>query len=240
LDLLSILALDDPHGDGLGLSELARRMSLPANSVHNLLKTMVVCGYVGQRPDSKYIPGPCCRQIARMGELRSGRLKEAVLPVMHKLSDLLGEGLNFAVMVRGRRLVVADVDVSGPVRVDRRTAERHSIYRLATMRVLLACSADQEVAEAIANYGWPGVDWGGIDDSESLSRDLADVRRLGHVSLTPNVADVAAFACGVFDAGGQFVGALGCYAPMYRCGAGQQERIVAELKLAAQRIAPGL
>ena len=44
LDLLSILIFDDPGLKGVKLTDLAQRLKLPANTTHNLLKTMVVCG----------------------------------------------------------------------------------------------------------------------------------------------------------------------------------------------------
>ena len=49
LDLLSILIFDDPGLKGVKLTDLAQRLKLPANTTHNLLKTMMVCGYVCQK-----------------------------------------------------------------------------------------------------------------------------------------------------------------------------------------------
>mgnify|MGYP002552554999 CR=1 FL=1 len=64
LDLLSVLLFQDGEEKGFAVKELGERLGLPANSVHNLLKTMAVCGYAEKNADGRYTYGPVCRQIA--------------------------------------------------------------------------------------------------------------------------------------------------------------------------------
>ncbi|MDD5604259.1 MAG: helix-turn-helix domain-containing protein [Eubacteriales bacterium] len=61
--IIDILVFSDIENGGIGLFDMARQLGLKPNTLHNLLKTLVHCGYVEQRPDSKYVAGPKCKAI---------------------------------------------------------------------------------------------------------------------------------------------------------------------------------
>ena len=53
LDLLTLVAFEDPAGEGIPLNELASAMEFPPSSARNLLKTMISCGYVAQNSEGR-------------------------------------------------------------------------------------------------------------------------------------------------------------------------------------------
>src|SRR5690554_4561120 len=79
LEILDMLIFEDPACDGVSLSEIARRMAMPANSAHNLLKSMVVCNYVNQNERGHYIAGTMVEQIGSLNRLRSPRMMDVVV-----------------------------------------------------------------------------------------------------------------------------------------------------------------
>ena len=62
LDLLSVLLFDSPQG--ARLKTLAQKQGLSVKTAHNLLKTMVYCGYVEKDGFGHYTGGYLCRKIA--------------------------------------------------------------------------------------------------------------------------------------------------------------------------------
>ncbi len=64
-DLLERMA--DAGGE-VGLSELSASSGLPLPTIHRLMRTLVVCGYVRQQPNRRYALGP---RLIRLGESAS-------------------------------------------------------------------------------------------------------------------------------------------------------------------------
>ena len=51
--------------EGWTLKEIARHLDVAAPTAHNIVKTMVACGYLGRDEQAGYTLGPGCRDIAR-------------------------------------------------------------------------------------------------------------------------------------------------------------------------------
>ena len=86
LDLLDLLLFDHSWERGASLSELAATMQIPANTTHNLLKTMLACGYVSQIAAGRYAPGERCRQIGRLNLLKTAETTRVLLPALRELN----------------------------------------------------------------------------------------------------------------------------------------------------------
>ena len=76
LDLLDVLLFEDAEEQGFEVKGLAEKLHLPANSVHNLLKTMRICGYVEKNGSGRYTFGPVCRRIAYRNYQRGDDFRE--------------------------------------------------------------------------------------------------------------------------------------------------------------------
>ena len=99
MDLLSVLAFEDPARTGVGVRDLASRMGIPANSTHNLQKTLHHYGAVSQTADRKYVVGPVFGKISRVGLLVAEETREDVAPVMLALSARLQETVALTTLV---------------------------------------------------------------------------------------------------------------------------------------------
>ena len=123
LNLLSILVFEEPNGVGLSLSQLARRMGLPANSTRNLLKTMMICGFVAQNKQRMYVTGPRCRQIGNLNRITSPEALSVLRPALVALSERLEESVIFSILSGANRIILVDVDTEQAVTVNK------SVYR---------------------------------------------------------------------------------------------------------------
>lgn len=232
LDLLSILVFDDAELKGVKLTELAHRLGLPANTTHNLLKTMTVCGYASQNESGRYRPGPQCRRIGQINKIEGSEFKQKLADVLKRHTAQLNEAMVFAALHGGKRVVLARSEpASQVIRIDHQTVESANIYRLPTGRILTAFASPAEYQRIQDNYGAPGKSW------PSCEKEMERIRKEGRCLMLPDSSGINSFALPVTDKEGKLLGAIGCYAPPFRCGAAVQKKILGVLRLAADELA---
>ncbi|MCD4823787.1 MAG: helix-turn-helix domain-containing protein [Phycisphaerae bacterium] len=235
LSLLNILLFEDMERHGVSLSELAKRMSMPANTAHNLLKTMAACRYVAQLTDGRYIAGPLCGEIGKLNMLRSSEASELLATTLSDMNSKIDEAVVFAALIDGQRIVLEGLNANHVVRVDDVLLISHNnIYTTPTGRVLVAFASAEEQARILSRHGLPGALWDDIDSEQRLTASLDGIRSDGMCVLTSNQNEIVAFACPVCDTAGKLLGALGCFAPIFRCPESKQKNIVAEMLRVAE------
>lgn len=232
LDLLSILVFDDPELKGVKLTDLAQRLGLPANTTHNLLKTMSVCGYVAQNESGRYRPGAQCRRIGLVNKVEGSEFKQKLADVLRRYTTQINEAMVFAVLHGGKRVVLANSEpVSQVIRIDRQIVESGNIYRLPTGRILTAFASPADFLRIQNNYGTPNKSWVGCET------DMERIRKEKRCLMLPDASGVNSFALPVMNKDGKLLGAIGCYAPPFRCGPTVQKKILGVLRLAADEMA---
>ncbi|MBN1864369.1 MAG: hypothetical protein JW808_05675 [Victivallales bacterium] len=229
LDILSILLFEDIGRKGVELSKIAGKMRIPVNTAHNLLKTMAASGFVGQIENSRYIAGPKCEQIGRENSLTGKYSSESFRNCMRELSASVGEAVVFAILVCGRRVVAAQYSPDQMIKVDSDMIASKNIYTMPTGRVIVAYSSDRELSEIKSVYGNPEVHWDGVNDDRGFREQADIIRKTGICRIIPDQNNLASCACPVFDDDGNLSGALGCYAPLYRCPKSKQNVILKEM-----------
>lgn len=234
LALLDVLLFDDIGGQGRRVSELAQGQGFPVNTTHNLLKTMVACGYVGRGAGGRYVRGPKARQIGRQNRVLNTEAREDIERVMTDLANTLQEAVVMTTLINGRRLVISRIRSQHPIQVDARFEDH--VYSTPTGRVLLAFSEETERDAAVAHEGWPGEVWDGLSSREDVEAACRQIRQQGGVCLESGNGDIISFARPVFDGQGRFVGALGTYAPTFRTSKTRQKVMEKSLALAAKTI----
>ena len=236
LDLLTILALETPPGQGVGLFELAKRMGMLPNTTHSLLKTMVACGYVSQDADAKYLAGSRCRQIGRLTRLTPEHVNQYFVPLLQNTCDDIGESLVLVTLQQGARLILARVEPNQSIRVATAVLQGDAMFTTPTGRVLVAYADEDALRLIIEKEGWPGERWENIADASELEKQRIRICTLGGEILMPNT-ELAAMACPVLDGKQRLLGALGCCAPAFRCPPQRRRDLLEKLKKCAQSLA---
>jgi IclR family acetate operon transcriptional repressor len=240
LALLDCLLLADVQGEQVSLSELARATGNPANTVHNLLKTMVACGYVARSSHGRYAPGPRMRQIGRLNRLAEPARMDGVLAEMGAFSRTEGETCVLATLVAGERVVVASVDGAHAVRVSHATVEHTPFFAKATGRILAAFAEPGELDRILERHGFPGAAWDGLSDRDALSAALGELRSEGACIVRETDMGVVAAACPVLDREGSARGAAGAFAPEFRCPPDRAEALLHAVRQLAAKLAEHL
>jgi len=237
LDVLDLLVEADLAGRPAPLADLAERLAMPVNSVHNLLKTMVACGYAEQRGRGLYVPGSKCRQLGQVNRLAGPGASEAVTAALQRFADAQGEACLLTVLVNGDRAVVRYVDCDQAVRVSRTTVEEIPFFEKPTGRMLAAIADEAELQQILRRHGLPGARWNRIGSEAALRRELAALRKKGYCRTGPPGSPLVALACPVASPGQRAWGVAGTFAPSYRCTVSREKSLLKALKKLATELA---
>jgi IclR family pca regulon transcriptional regulator len=231
LALLDRLALGDLARRGVALSELAQEFGLPLNTAHNLLKSLVACGYVAMSGRGVYLAGPKCAQLSRVAQCAETDFQGRVLTELQRFVDAEGEACLCVILVEGERVKVGAVDSTRAVRVAHATVENEPFFARPSGRLLAAMADEAELQQILARQGMPGADWDGITADAALRQALAAVRAQGWCLI--NGPELIGLSCPILNADGRTWGALGTFAPAYRCAEERQHQLLAGLQRAA-------
>ena len=234
LGILELLA----HGGraGVGVRELAAQTLLQPTTIHNLLKTLRICGYARRLERGRYAAGWKLRSLARptMIDLDA---EGPVLALLEALAQQTGESVVLTTLTAGRRQVLARVEGQREVKVglgDRSGGGVEPFWPRVTGRVLAAWCDGAELDAILAVEGLPGPQWQEASDREQLERLLRQVRGSGFAETVTE--EVAALACPIL-ADDLLYGAIGLYLPTYRFNPERREALIKSMHTCVESLA---
>ena len=232
--ILNVLVFEDLNREGISLSELSKRVGIPSNTLHNLLKTMIHCGYAAQKEDSTYISGPKCLQIGMVNQIHLSKNKiNKIYNILQNLKDDIGESVVFYILSNGERVPLIYLDTNDMIKVDYTKIRTQAFFKFSTGRILAAYASDYELDQILNRWGYPGEIWENINDRESLDKACEKIREKGYYEMIFSDT-VAAFAFPVMDRTGKLIGAVGSYLPVFRCDREKRALILEKLKNAVE------
>jgi DNA-binding IclR family transcriptional regulator len=235
LDALDYLLAGGLHDGGVTLRAVADHLGVAAPTAHNILATLISCGYAGRDRKNCYRPGRKCRDLARGAQWAAGLTAHAA-GVVYGLAERAGESVVLAILLHGRRYPILRAEGRSVIRVDSMFEEASPFFQMVTGRVLAACCAPDELQAILEIHGLPGPHWACIDTRDALDRALEDIRRQGAAEELLSDLDLYALAVPVLDREGVLLAALGIPLPAFRATPEHLTRLRAELTAAAQRI----
>ena len=236
LDALDYLTVRATHGEAATLGEVAEQLGVPATTAHNLLKSMVICGYVGRDDSGGYCLGPKCRDISRGSHWSAARI-EAARAILSALAEETGESVVLATLLDGRRHGLLAVEGGQVVRVRSDCEEPERFWVLVTSRVLAAYADADELAQVLRRQGLPGHRWDGVETEQDLSAALSGIRQAGRAETLTSGEQVFALAVPVNEPSGRVLAALGIFLPAFRADDTSQETVRRATATTASRLA---
>lgn len=117
LNILDKLAFNDIERNGIGLVDLAKQMDMRPNTLHNILKSLIICGYADKNEQGRYITGRRFKEIGILNKLSyKGIVENVFMPVMKDIKKETGESVILAVLLNGKRVQLAELVSDNPVR----------------------------------------------------------------------------------------------------------------------------
>lgn len=236
LDLLTLLAFEDPGGEGKTLGELSAARGIPNNTAHNLLRSLIACGYAEQLQGGRYAAGPMCRRMGMMNQVNAPWVEQILLPAMQKLSQQIGAESLFVTLGGGERIQVASANGNQAIRVDIRHITEKPFYALPTGRVLASYADEQALQDVIRHQGYPGDVWGRATNDKKLGLLMAEIRQQGFERIDEVLQGIVSFSVPVLDSTGNLIGALGTYMPAFACPPERDREVLSELKETATHL----
>ncbi|WP_438431338.1 IclR family transcriptional regulator [Gorillibacterium sp. sgz500922] len=208
LDLLLCFAEDSD----LSLTELAARAGLHKSTVHRLLASLEVKGFVRRDPASERY-----RLGYRMWELSANLVQDddpavILLPEMERLRDQLGETVSLYVRDGLERIRVQAVQSSQAIRRVAPVGVRLPLHVGASGKILVAFGAPELQRELSAAPLW-------ADEAQkaAFERQLQEARDCGYAtSLEEREAGAAAIAAPIVNRAHRMVAALAVSGPVNR------------------------
>jgi DNA-binding IclR family transcriptional regulator len=219
---LAVLEMLADAGNGLSLSEIARRLDVNKNIALRILMTLEEENYLYRHAETKhYFAG---FKVSNLGlrVLSRNRLQAQVQPVIRQLAEECGELVLFSVIDGGEpRWVMAAVGRRQRLQVDPVTPL--APHATATGKAWLSTLTDEEVTRIVAGRLEPLTPFT-VTTPEALLAQLAEIRRTGlAISDQENEAGIAAVAAPIWSpaqaAGGsarRCVGFVSITAPVSR------------------------
>jgi DNA-binding IclR family transcriptional regulator len=179
LRILDVLAAES---EGLGVTEVSRRVGADKSVVHRTLSLLVVNDYVEQDPVSKkYVLGFKVMELAGK-RLRSIDLFSTAKPVLKDVVRQTGEVVVLAVMI-GDVLAYLDKE-EGPhaVHISSGLGQPIPLHSTASGKAILAHMAEDELFRLFREKGLPAITEKTITNFLEFKNHLAEVRAQGYAT----------------------------------------------------------
>ncbi|MFC0582876.1 IclR family transcriptional regulator [Micrococcoides hystricis] len=194
-DLLQHIA---DSGGQTTLSELSEQTPLPLPTIHRLLRTLSMLGYVRQLPNRRYSLGP---GLIRLGEVASRQLGSVTMPYLRHLVSELGETANVAVLDVDMVVYIAQVPSPHSMRMFTEVGRRAHTHDTGVGKAMLATLPNEQVESIVTSAGMPTPTPKSLGTYESLVEDLEDIRQRGYsIDEEEQELGVRCFAVAIPDA----------------------------------------
>ncbi|MDX6740383.1 IclR family transcriptional regulator [Actinocorallia sp. A-T 12471] len=154
------------HEGPLRVTDAAERLEVSVSTAHRLLAMLVYRDFAEQLPDRRYAPGKLLRPTP-LTEAPVALLRRLALPRLRDLVDRTHETANLMVPAGDEVRIIATVECDQLLRVGDRVGRTLPLHLASAGKAILAALPPDEVAAL-----YP-------DSYESLSRELATIRRRG-------------------------------------------------------------
>jgi DNA-binding IclR family transcriptional regulator len=222
--VFDVLELLVGHPQGMTLTEIVKRLGLPASSAHNLLQRMAATDVVAISEDLRYSVGS---RAVRLGiRIVDGlEVRGIARRVLQDLSRDTGEDVYLAVRLGTRVSYIDRVPGTRPIAVDIRLGQ--SLFLHATAVGKLFAAFHRTLYRRLMNEPRPRLTQHTLVDEADLERELETIRRTGYsVSREEGIAGIVGYAFPVRDAYGEIVAAIHISAPLSQVDEAHEKMLI--------------
>lgn len=223
----------------IGVTEISRTVDLPMTTVHRILRTLVMAGYVVQNADTDHYH--LGREAFLLGRAVAETLGfDTAVPLLEHLSEATGESVNLVVRDGNQGLVVLRIESQQPLRFTQPIGTKIPLYCTSSGKALLAF-ADDPVEEVKRLGELVALTPATITSPPQLLEELGEIRkRLFSVNCSERIPGVCGIAAPVLGSDGVVVAALAVQGPEFRIPGTRIAEIGPLVISAAQAIAAAL
>lgn len=214
LDLLSCFSVKQSE---LGITELSQQLGLYKSTVHNIVSTFELCGFLEKNPvTNKYRLGTKILELAHVVNANLG-LHQIVEPHIRRLANEINETVYFAIPKEGQVLYIGDAYPSSSYAVRSIMGETAEMYCTALGKAMLAFLPAQAQTDAIEKQSMIVFTPNTITSAEHLRSELVQIRNRGYsVDNMEHEFGVKCVAVPVYKRDNSLLGAISVSGPSLR------------------------
>lgn len=172
-----ILEIMSTGSDDMGISHIAEQTSLPLPTIHRILRTLVVNGYVYQTPGRRYALGARLIPLSRNA---GGSLGASLRPRLAAVVKQTHESGSVAMYDREFARYIAHVPSEQSMRMFAEVGNQIDLHATGSGKALLSMMADAEIREILQRTGMRALTSETITDIETMMVEIEHVRRRGY------------------------------------------------------------
>lgn len=233
---LEVLDYVAKQGRDVTLTETVKELKLPKTTVFRYLQTLSASSFLEYdvRRD-RYRAGPRFRHLAEV-DRGLQRLRDAVQPEMHDLSERFGETINLAILAQKAIVYIDIVDQGRRPRTEARVGQRHPIHSTSLGKAIAAHLPDDEL-EALCMPLLPVRTIHTLTDGRSLRRQVDHIRHQGFaLDMGENEDGHMCIGVPILDDCGRPVAAISLSAPESRLAPTRRLEAAAALRTSVDRV----
>ncbi|RBW70951.1 IclR family transcriptional regulator [Bacillus taeanensis] len=234
---LRILDLFDEHTTELKITEISSRMALNKSTVHSLLKTLQMHGYIDQDTETgKYKLG---MKLFERGNvvIHSLDLRSIARKHLVNLSNETGHTLHLVVLSGKEGVYIDKVEGISATIVYSRIGRRIPLHSSGVGKALIAYKREHELHDILKGYEYIQQTEKTITNEEDFRKELANVRNNGFaVDNEENEPGVCCVAVPIYDHLGEVAAAISLSMPTPRATEEERSEVITRLKEAAMKI----
>lgn len=200
----------------LGVSEIARQLSLSKAVVYRILQSLVSREFLSGDPVTRvYRLGPAAVALG-IRAFRDLDMRRAARQPLQRLRDETGETTTLSQRVQMSRVYLDQYESTHEIKMTVEVGRRYPLHAGASSRAVLAYLPAETVDEVLS-AGLPALTSETITTVEQLRRRLATTRNTGvAVSREERQSGAASIAAPVFSLDGDPIGAISVCGPVNR------------------------
>ena len=233
-DVLLLFAQSDHP---LGVSRIARSLSLSKAVVHRILQSLTSRSLLQVVPgDSTYILGPAAISLSAKAWSQMD-VRTIAAPILRRLREQTRETTTLSVLVGHQRIYLDQFESPQEVKMVVELGPRFPLHSGASSRSILALLPEPFIEEAVRHLAAADPDF----DADAYRDELEQVRAKGFaVSMNERNTGAAAIAAPFVDAAGNVMGSISSCGPIFRYGEEGHEDHVRMVINAARAITAAL
>lgn len=238
---LSILELISDYDEGLGITEIGKKIDLHKSTVHRLLGTLIYKDFVEQDPiTNKY------RISLKLYELGSKRIKDLDIlnvskPYTKKLMEELNEVVHLVIRDKNDIVYIDKVEADNTIRMASSIGRRSPLYCTSVGKAILAFLEEEEVKEVWENSDIKALTKNTITDFEEFKEELYKIRKQGYAEDDEeNELGVRCIGAPIFNYNNEVEGAISISGPTIRVTKDKVEDISEKVKKYSMLISKSL
>ncbi len=223
---LAILELLGRHRMGLSLTEIARDLDLPVNSVFRITGTLHARGYLQRREDDKrFVLTNKLFDLSRP-QVREKSLVVCALESLKGLRDQTGETVQLLAGVNHKMTLLEQCISTQPIKVSGTVGFQVPMYSCAPGKAVLANLPPQELETFFATVTLKQFTSTTLATREALEADLIKIRKRGYsLDMSEGLEGIQCVGAAVMDEYCYPVAAITVMAPAFRLKRDQFEKV---------------